>query len=161
MSQSAAIAAFYDREQDPASERDSERSAYDWGAGDLFETMPRPRRHGARTRGAVATAGPTRTREHAPQHLHVVATPAIEPVIEVDPAHEALLRPRMEPPTTPGGRRTVTVTGRPDPVPVVRTRRPAPTAADRIAGTRPDRVAGWAFAMGMLLILIAFLTAGA
>ena len=159
MSQSAAIAAFYDREQDPLSERDSERSAYDWGAGELFETMPRPRRHGGRTRGATATASATRTREHA-QHLHVVASPAAEPAPEVDPAHEALLRPRMEPPTTPGGRRTVTVTGRPDATPVVRTRRPAPTAADRI-GTRPDRVAGWAFAMGMLLILIAVLTAGA
>jgi hypothetical protein len=59
--------------------------------------------------------------------------------------------------TPPAGRRTVTVTGHPEPR-VIRPRRPAPTVDQRI-GHRPDRIAGWAFALGMLLILIAILTA--
>jgi hypothetical protein len=57
------------------------------------------------------------------------------------------------------GRRTVTVTGHPDRMPI--RRRPAPTVDQRIIGSRPDRIAAYAFAMGLLLILIAFLSAHA
>ena len=39
-----------------------------------------------------------------------------------------------------------------------RARRPRRTAHERI-GHRPDRIAMWAFALGLLLILIALLTA--
>jgi hypothetical protein len=57
----------------------------------------------------------------------------------------------------PAGRRTVTVTGHPEPR-IIRQRRPSLTVDQRI-GHRPDRIAGWAFALGMVLILIAILTA--
>jgi hypothetical protein len=60
------------------------------------------------------------------------------------------------------GRRTVQITGRPDGEPLVRRsdrdRRPPRTAGERL-GARPDRVAGWAFGLGMLLITVAVGTA--
>jgi hypothetical protein len=56
----------------------------------------------------------------------------------------------------PMGRRTVTITGRPEGLPAVR--RPARTIDERLAH-RPDRIASWTCAMGFLLILLAVLTA--
>jgi hypothetical protein len=62
---------------------------------------------------------------------------------------------------TQAGRRTVKIGGRPaqfyDP-PARARRRPPPSFHERL-GPRPERIAGWAFALGMLLILIAVLTA--
>ena len=61
-------------------------------------------------------------------------------------------------------RRTVKIGGRPEGSLEAaryqrdRPRRPRPTAHERI-GHRPDRIAMWAFALGLLLILIAILTA--
>jgi hypothetical protein len=55
----------------------------------------------------------------------------------------------------PAGRRTVTITGRPESRHV--TRRPSRTIDDRIAH-RPDRVAAWSCAMGFLMIALAVLT---
>jgi len=70
------------------------------------------------------------------------------------------------PPTPAGERRTVRIAGRPEgSLEAARfhrehgSRRPPRTAQERI-GARPDRLAMWAFALGMLLILIAVLTAG-
>jgi hypothetical protein len=66
----------------------------------------------------------------------------------------------------PSGRPTKVITGRPGeaprPLPVVRTerRRPPRTPAEWI-GPRPERIVGWAFALGLLLILIAISTADA
>jgi hypothetical protein len=59
----------------------------------------------------------------------------------------------------PNGRRTVTVTGRPDSLAV--RRRPAPTLEQRFVGSNPERIAAYAFALGILLIVIAFLSANA
>jgi hypothetical protein len=56
----------------------------------------------------------------------------------------------------PNGRRTIVIGGHPDRLPVPRTRPPR-TAIERI-GPRPDRIVGYAVAMGVLLILIAILT---
>lgn len=76
------------------------------------------------------------------------------PTAELEPA-----APRLE-------RRTVTVTGHPDAAMRTqramesRRRRPGPSLDDRI-GHRPDRIAAWAFALGLLLILIAVVTANA
>jgi hypothetical protein len=56
----------------------------------------------------------------------------------------------------PNGRRTIVIGGHPDRMPVARTRPPR-TAIERI-GPRPDRIVGYAVAMGVLLILIAILT---
>ena len=66
----------------------------------------------------------------------------------------------------PAGRPTKVITGHPGesprPLPVVRTerRRPPRTPAEWI-GPRPERIVGWAFALGLLLILIAITTADA
>jgi hypothetical protein len=64
------------------------------------------------------------------------------------------------------GRRTVVIgrTGRPEsphpdaPFVSVSRRRPPRTVAERIGG-QPERIVGWAFALGLILILIAILTA--
>jgi hypothetical protein len=64
------------------------------------------------------------------------------------------------------GRRTVVIgrSGRPEfphpeaPFSSVSRRRPPRTVAERIGG-QPERIVGWAFALGMLLILIAIATA--
>jgi hypothetical protein len=62
------------------------------------------------------------------------------------------------------GRRTVKIGGRPGerPLPLDRPprRRPPKTVGERV-GARPDRVAMWAFALGLVLILIAVATAQA
>jgi hypothetical protein len=59
----------------------------------------------------------------------------------------------------PRPRRTIVIGGHPDGLPVIRQRRPAPTAMERV-GTRPDRFVAYAVAMGLLLILIAILSTG-
>jgi hypothetical protein len=66
------------------------------------------------------------------------------------------------------GRRTVVIgrNGRPEsphpeaPFVSVSRRRPPRTVAERIGG-QPDRIVGWAFALGLILILVAILTAHA
>jgi hypothetical protein len=66
----------------------------------------------------------------------------------------------------PSGRRTKVITGRPDGLPralrstSVERRRPARTPAEWV-GARPERIVAWAFALGLLLILIAISTADA
>jgi hypothetical protein len=87
-----------------------------------------------------------------------------------EPAADAAPSPRRDPHAeryerAANGRRTVVVTGRPGalaepPRPAIsERRRPAPTVADRIGG-RPDRVAGWAFGLGLTLIAVTVATAG-
>ena len=76
--------------------------------------------------------------------------------------------PADEPPAPTGEaipeRRTVKIGGRPEGSLEAaryqrdRARRPPRTAHERI-GARPDRIAMWAFALGLLLIVIAILTA--
>jgi hypothetical protein len=66
----------------------------------------------------------------------------------------------------PGPRETKVITGHPGgaprPLPTVRAERhrPARTAAEWI-GPRPERIVAWAFALGLILILIAISTADA
>jgi hypothetical protein len=56
------------------------------------------------------------------------------------------------------GRRTVKIGGRPAEFYSAPARRPSRTVHERV-GSRPDRIAAWAFALGLLLILIAIATA--
>jgi hypothetical protein len=56
---------------------------------------------------------------------------------------------------SPSGRRTVTITGHPGHTP----RRRSPTEARMVA--RPDRVALWAFVLGLFLVFVAAATAHA
>ncbi|MDA0179535.1 hypothetical protein OJ997_04450 [Solirubrobacter phytolaccae] len=62
-------------------------------------------------------------------------------------------------PVEPQERKTVVISGHPDRLPVPRTERRPRTAVERI-GHRPDRIAGYAVALGFLLVLIAVLTTG-
>jgi hypothetical protein len=57
----------------------------------------------------------------------------------------------------PSQRRTVTITGHPGALPP--RRRPSPTQQQLVA--RPDRVALWAFLLGLFLVLVAAATANA
>jgi hypothetical protein len=70
----------------------------------------------------------------------------------------------IEPPPT--GRETKVITGHPGggprPLPTVRSeRRRSPRTPAEWIGPRPERIVGWAFALGLLLILIAISTADA
>jgi hypothetical protein len=77
-----------------------------------------------------------------------VRAPATEP-------EEPIVRGGVE------GRRTVKIGGRPaEFYGSTGRRRPARTVHERL-GPRPDRIAAWAFALGILLILIAIATASA
>jgi len=67
--------------------------------------------------------------------------------------------PEPEVVAEPEGRRTVVITGQPDRLPAPRAERPPRTAVERI-GSRPDRIVGYAVALGLLLVLIAVLTTG-
>jgi hypothetical protein len=63
-------------------------------------------------------------------------------------------------PPAPGERRTIRIGGRPEgslEATRAQRRRPPRTAQERV-GARPDRVAAWAVALGVLLILIAILS---
>lgn len=134
-----AIAGFYDHEQE------NEPRAPDWGGDDLFIAAPRRRRFPPTSASRASRTGertqyPTRLRETS-EHP-VPARP--------EPRHDHYMEP------VPAGRRTVTITGRPE-SPAV-SRRPGRTIDERIAH-RPERIASWTCAMGFLLILLAIVTA--
>ena len=82
-----------------------------------------------------------------------------------DGPHDASWAPAGAPSTAPvaivrggvEGRRTVKIGGRPAEFHPT-SRRPSRTMHERL-GPRPDRIAAWAFALGILLILIAIATA--
>jgi hypothetical protein len=68
------------------------------------------------------------------------------------------------PERAPNGRRTTVITGRPDGAPrplslVPAERRRAPRTPAEWIGPRPERIVAWAFALGLLLILIAVFSA--
>jgi hypothetical protein len=184
----SAIAGFYDHEQEAPS-GDRRRPAADWGGDDLFTTAPRRRRFDRPARGdhpvrteTLEHPAPARRAGHdrpAPRleielgdaiaaavadPVPAVAQPA--PVVEAAPSAELVLPVEAELPAepavraqapAPAGRRTVTVTGHPDRRPS--RRRPAPTLDERLIGARPERIAAYAFALGLLLLVIAFISA--
>jgi hypothetical protein len=133
----------------------------DWGVGEeLFDRLPARRRFNR-------ASEPHRRDSHPRER----AVPADErdaderdeaqapPVAEVapEPAPSVLAEePRIE---VPGGRRTVVIGRSRDVAPPPRPERRPRTMGDRLTH-RPDRLAMWAVALGMLLILIAILTAG-
>ena len=82
-----------------------------------------------------------------------------------DPRWEALLAPPQDE-IAPNGRRTKVITGRPEgtprPLSLVppERRRPRRTPAEWIGGS-PERIMGYAFLLGLLLIIVAISTADA
>jgi hypothetical protein len=146
--------AVYDYEtEDPRLAGRRRRTVADWGVGEeMFEHMPRRR--------FARTPEPPRRAAHVREHTAATAmepAPAPAPAPAASPRTALPARPaaRIE---APDGRRTIVIGQRSRETVV--TRRPARprTAADRL-GHRPDRIAMWAFAMGLLLILIAILSA--
>jgi hypothetical protein len=125
-------------------------------ADDAVANRPRP----AATRAPLAAED---------RHLEPGAMPRPAPVLmpedDATPGTgDAVTVSQWKPPAMPEPadapvRRTVSITGRPDKVRPV-ARRPQPTVHDRLT-MRPDRIAGWAFGLGITLILIAVGTADA
>lgn len=156
--------AVYDHETESGGKR---RRIADWGGDDLFHgAMPRRRFRGHNQPRSLAarraaereeTATPAPPAPVQPRRVSGPAAPAPAVVHDHEP-------PVMQAPLTPdheirNGRKTVTITGHPG-LPDTARRRPARTVEERI-GSRPDRVAAWAFGMGIGLILIAVSTADA
>ncbi|HEU4658681.1 MAG TPA: hypothetical protein VFR97_14220 [Capillimicrobium sp.] len=108
------------------------------------------------TDASVAGDRDTRLTGDEPTDPFLVAP---EPAVDRSDRPEAATRTA---PAAAGGRRTVVIRGQVAPMrPVTPSdrRRPAPRARDRV-GHRPDRVAMWAFILGLLLIVVATMTAG-
>ena len=172
--------AFYDHEQDEPRGR-RRRAVADWGVSeDVFDRMPgprfsrrgeAPRRREEAPRARVARDDAPRREEREVDEWLNEAVYEDEPtsrtiVIEREPELDAEFEAEEPEPLpheyeprghiAPNGRRTVVIGGHPDRLPVPRTRPPR-TAIERI-GPRPDRIVGYAVAMGVLLILIAILT---
>src|SRR4051812_27306490 len=176
--------AFYDHEQDEPRGR-RRRTVADWGVSeDVFDRMPGPRfsRRGEEPRRREEAPRARFVRDEEPREADEWLDDVInedEPtsrtiVIEREPELDAELLPgapdddaargdmplreEYEPRghVAPNGRRTFVIGGHPDRMPVARNRPPR-TAIERI-GPRPDRIVGYAVAMGVLLILIAILT---
>jgi len=162
-----AIAGFYDHEQEKV------RRAPDWGGDELFTaTVPRRRRfershHPTRRRepDEHAVPGPADLPDaRAAAPVAAAAARAPSPSPSRTPAAAAREADRyLEP--VPAGRRTVTITGRPGAlaVPPARAlaggpRRRGRTLDERLAH-RPERIAAWTCALGLLLILLALITA--
>jgi hypothetical protein len=91
----------------------------------------------------MESAGARRLREHDDEPQSRSGRPDLR-LIEPDAS-----------PLEPGERRTVTITGNPDHA----RRRRSPAQAQITA--RPDRVALWAFVLGLLLVVVAAATAHA
>jgi hypothetical protein len=169
---------------------DDEHRIADWGGDELFTRMPRRRpvddAPAPRFRPSLVHSDPAPEAAPPRRNLTLVEPPAerMAPpdrprsgeqamraraerlgLSVVEPAHRfdetgALIAPE------PAGRPTKVITGHPDqaprPLPAVRSerRRPSRTPAEWI-GPRPERIVAWAFALGLLLILIAITTADA
>jgi hypothetical protein len=160
--------AVYDHEtEDPAGARRRRRAAADWGVGEeLFEHMPSPRRR-------FTPAEPPRRESHPRERREVMIRDEVAPAPRREVARVDAPRRREDAPPAPAqagrelavtaprggveGRRTVVI-GRQSTSPGVRRDRPSRTVGERVGGHRPDRLAGYAVALGMLLIVIAFLS---
>ena len=161
---------LYDHESTEAPHR---RVADDWG---IDESFPRVRgRRFARTH-----EGPPRARRRPVEDWGAdeafEGTSGEEPVDEVAPPEALAEAPTAEesivaevvdappPEVIADGRRTIRINGRPGEVSEIapftstaRRRRPPRTVEERLAGD-PTRIIAWAFALGLILILIAILT---
>jgi hypothetical protein len=159
--------AVYDHETEPG---DKGRRIADWGGDDLFHGAPPRRRFRghAQPRSLAARRAAEREEAAAPvleRRPSGPAAPVRRAPAPVQPAPVADFALELAEPATPDhelrdGRRTVTITGHPGALATTPRRRPARTVEERI-GSRPDRVAAWAFGMGIGLILIAVSTADA
>jgi hypothetical protein len=163
---------LYDHESDAP----RRRPADDWGIDESF-----PRVRGRRfARDARASEGPARSRRRPVEdwgaddafERGAPDPPVEEPVAaltEAPTAEESIVAEIVDAPepseVVSDGRRTIRINGRPGELSEIapftssaRRRRPPPTVEERLAGD-PTRIIAWAFLLGLLLILIAVLTA--
>lgn len=174
--------AVYDHEtEDPRGAR-RRRPVADWGVGEeIFDRMPSPRRrfgrpseapparrdsHPRERRFEPAQEAPRRElgRDEAPrreQPRDVVRREEPRDVVRREEPRREESReivPREVAPTSSRGgvegRRTVVISGQAS---VARRPRPSRTVGERV-GPRPDRLAAYAVALGLLLIVITYLT---
>ena len=168
---------LYDHESDAP----RRRPADDWG---IDESFPRVRgrrfaRHDGPVRDARASEGPARSRRRPVEDWgaddafeRATAESPVEELVaaqtEVPAAEDSVVAEVVDAPepeeVVTDGRRTIRINGRPGEVSEIapftssaRRRRPPPTVEERLAGD-PTRIIAWAFALGLLLILIAVLT---
>lgn len=121
---------FYDRE------RTSRRPAPDWGGDDLFDAVPRRRF----------------TRAPLPEPPGATA-----PVGTGHPDEQPVVGPEaLSAPSAPPARRTVVITGQPGRSTAVERHRPS--RLEQRIHARPDRLAAWAFALCVFLIIVALAT---
>jgi hypothetical protein len=167
--------AVYDHEtEDPRAAR--RRRVADWGVGEeLFDRMPSPRRRFNGSEPPRRDSHPRERRfepsqEEAPAAaLDATAAELDAPARELAPAAREAAAPEAAPPrdaapreaATPRGgvegRRTVVIGRQSQSALPARRERPSRTVGERI-GHRPDRIAAYAVALGLLLIVIAFLS---
>ena len=166
---------LYDHESDAP----RRRPADDWG---IDESFPRVRgrrfaRHDGPVRDARASEGPARSRRRPVEDWGADdafdgATRSAEPET-LSPAaltdEESIAAEIIDAPepreVVSDGRRTIRINGRPGEVSEIapftsaaRRRRPPMTVEERLA-VNPTRIIAWAFLLGLMLILIAVLTA--
>jgi hypothetical protein len=132
--------------------RSRRRPVEDWGADQAFGGSPRTEPE----RAEFAAAAPDQA-----AGLEAAAHAAGAPTVEFAAA-EVVDAPAPE--VVTDGRRTIRINGRPGelseiaPFTSTARRRPPRTVEERLAGD-PTRIIAWAFVLGILLILIAILTA--
>ena len=122
-----------------------------------WDDEPRTDRFARAEDEAPLDDAPRRERRPAADWLaEVTPRPVPEPAEEPDADEPLMLDAEIE---APKPRRTIVIAGHPDKLPAPRPRRPPRTAVERL-GASPDRIMGYAVALGLLLILIAVLTTG-
>jgi hypothetical protein len=164
---------LYDHES--SSEGPRRRVADDWGIDEDFprvrgrrfarthEGPPRSRRRPVEDWGADQAFEPSV--EHDPEDLVQAAESARAQTEEFAAAEDTEIVEAPELEVVTEGRRTIRINGRPGErseiapfTSTARRRRPPRTVEERLAGD-PTRIIAWAFALGLLLILIAIITA--
>jgi hypothetical protein len=161
--------AVYDHDNDelrPSGRR--RRQVADWGVGEeLFDHMPGPRFERRQSGHEIPRGGAADGRrtvvigdEDAEPPLEEARRDEPEAFASRDEAMRARATDHASWAGDEPARRTVKISGRPGAYAAPRParRRPPRTVGERV-GARPDRIAAWAFALGMLLILIAIVTA--
>jgi hypothetical protein len=168
--------ALYDHDNDEPRPSRRRRRVADWGVSEeLFDRMPGPRFERRQAEHEIPRGGAADGRRTVVIGDDDVGLPPLDDAPADQPeefaSREEAIRARRQheavwagdEPFAPRGdapaRRTVRITGRPGALaePRPARRRPPRTVGERV-GTRPDRIAAWAFALGMLLILVAILT---
>jgi hypothetical protein len=176
--------AVYDHETEEPRGARRRRNVADWGVGEeLFDHMPSPRRRfraadapssrrdmhqrprrfeprdeprsAAADRGRSSGRRPLVPIDEAPTREHVLAEPELFVTTSDTEAHgTAVARREATPRGGVEGRRTIVIGGQAS---LARRPRPQRTVGERL-GPRPDRIAGWAVALGILLIVITILS---